>query len=357
MIMNSFHNMTELNTPLDTLIDCIMVETKHSNASYIACIISKIYGTLIGYCFPIIGTFNIITNSIVIVIFLISLHHKNRYFIYLGILAISDMGINIFIGWLWLFPSYGLPYITSGSIYYFILTISSFYCRLFKSIQIIWCNLRGNMYIVLAFDRLLLLYKPLTYKVSSKYVIIVILIIIFIISITMSLPIIIYTDLLITQQLLTCWFTNYSVLLSFYKVLFSNSCLFQLTLVSLVDIFFLVKMIKWSHQRHYIKNTISPLKTKQISKIKTLLLLDIISFICSVPSSIVYMNLASLNKPNVEYIRVLTLVIHMSWALIFLQSSLNIILYYKRIDYFRQILLKFITGYHFHGRLSIIHKS
>ncbi|CAH8565692.1 unnamed protein product [Schistosoma rodhaini] len=168
MIMNSFHNMTELNTPLDTLIDCIMVETKHSNASYIACIISKIYGTLIGYCFPIIGTFNIITNSIVIVIFIIFLHHKNRYFIYLGILAISDIGINIFIGWLWLFPSYGLPYITSGSIYYFILTISSIHCRLWKSIQIFWCNLRGNMYIVLAFDRLLLLYKPLNYKVSSN---------------------------------------------------------------------------------------------------------------------------------------------------------------------------------------------
>ncbi|CAH8564461.1 unnamed protein product [Schistosoma haematobium] len=294
--MNSLNNVTELNTPWDTLIDCIMIKTNHPNASYYACIISTIYGTLIGYIFPMIGIFSLITNSIVAMIFFSLIHQKNLYFIFLGILAITDIGFDILIGWLWLFPAYGLPYITSGTIYYFILTKSYLHCRLLKSIQMTWCNLR---------------------------------------------------DLLITRRLfLTCWFTNYTLFLSIYQVLFSNSCLFQLTFVSFIDLLFLIKIIKWSKQRYQltIHNCIvTKLKTKQISKIITLIVLDLISFISSIPSSILYIILVSKTQPNLEEIRIFTLLIHMSWGLIILQSSLNIILYYKRIDYFRNNLMKLIN--------------
>ncbi|VDP86805.1 unnamed protein product [Schistosoma mattheei] len=249
--MNSFNNITELNTPWDTLIDCIMIKTNHPNASYYACIISTIYGTLIGYIFPMIGIFSLITNSIVAMIFFSLIHQKNLYFIFLGILAITDIGFDILI------------------------------------------------------------------------------------------------DLLITRQLfLTCWFTNYTLFLSIYQVLFSNSCLFQLTFVSFIDLLFLIKIIKWSKQRYQltIHNCIvTKLKTKQISKIITLIVLDLISFISSIPSSILYIILVSKTQPNLEEIRIFTLLIHMSWGLIILQSSLNIILYYKRIDYFRNNLMKLIN--------------
>lgn len=346
--MNSFNNTTELNTPLDTLIDCIMIKTNHPNASYYACIISTIYGTLIGYIFPMIGIFSFITNGIVAMVFFSLIHQKNLYFIFLGILAITDIGFNILIGWLWLFPAYGLPYITSGTIYYFILTKSYLHCRLLKSIQMTWCNLRGNIYILLAFTRLLLLlHKPFNYKISTKYFMMILLITILIISSIISLPLILYTDLFITRRLfLTCWFTNYTLFLSIYQVLFSNSCLFQLTFVSFIDLLFLIKIIKWSKQRYQltIHNCIvTKLKTKQISKIITLIVLDLISFISSIPSSILYIILVSKTQPNLEEIRIFTLLIHMSWGLIILQSSLNIILYYKRIDYFRNNLIKLIN--------------
>ncbi|CAH8505351.1 unnamed protein product [Schistosoma turkestanicum] len=352
VIMNAFSNWTELNTPWDTLIDCILVDTKHPDASYLACWISKLYGILFGYVYPIIGTLNLMTNTIVAVIFLLLIHPKNRYFIFLGILAIADIGMNIFIGWLGLFPAYGLPYISSGTIYYFILTISSLYCRLFKSIQMFWCNLRGNMYILLAFDRLLLMQKPIIQKISSKHYTGILLIITIIISSIMIAPIVIYTDLFANQQLITCWFTDYSTILTFYEVLFSNSCLFQLTFVSLIDIIFLVKIIHWSHEhcrmtKHHTTITTTTtttttvnLKSKQISKIITLLLLNILSFICSAPSGIFYMILASNQVPKMELVRLLIILIHISWSLILLQSSFNILLYYKRIEKFRHVLLK-----------------
>ncbi|VDO65122.1 unnamed protein product [Schistosoma margrebowiei] len=325
-----------------------MIKTNHPNASYYACIISTIYGILIGYIFPIIGIFGLITNSIVVIIFFSLYQQKNLYFILLGILAITDIGINILIGWLWLFPSYGLPYITSGTIYYFILTKSYIHCRLLKSIQIIWCNLRGNIYILLAFTRLslLLLHKPLNYKISTKYFIIILLITILIISSIISLPLIFYTDLFITKRLyLTCWFTNYTLFLSIYQILFSNSCLFQLTFVNLIDLLLLIKIIKWLKQHNQLtihNHIIIKLKLKKITKIITLILLDFISFLSSIPSSIIYIILVTKTKPNLQDIRIFTLLILMTWGLIFLQSSLNIILYYKRIDYFRNYLMKLI---------------
>ncbi|CAH8533162.1 unnamed protein product [Heterobilharzia americana] len=222
------------------------------------------------------------------------------------------------------------------------MTKSSIICRLFKFFQYFCCILRGNIYVVLAIDRLLFMHKPLIYNNLPGYFTVVLIFLIFIITFLMSLPITIFTDLISAYGLYTCWFSDHGRLLSFYQILFSNSCLVQITLVTMFDVFFLVKVINWSHNRPTGNETNSKQKGN-ISPIITLLVLNIFSFLFAAPSGVVYMILTTITDSSIEYTRLLTFFIHISWILIFLQSSLNILLYFSRINKFRQILFQLIS--------------
>ncbi|KAK4471550.1 hypothetical protein MN116_004968 [Schistosoma mekongi] len=350
--MEALVNWTEIVTPIDTLIDCIRVERNLPDASNFLCGLSRVFGILLAYIFPFIGTFNFINNSIVAVIFLIVLRRENRYYLFLGILAIADIGINFFIGWLWLFPSYGVPFATSGGVYYFILTRSVDTCRFFMFTQTFWCNLRGIVYIVLAFDRLLLMYQPLGQKIPSKYLTLILLIIAFTMSGVISIPITVFYGFKRIQNLIGCWYIDNGRLLSIYQVLLSNSCLLPLTVVSLFDILLLVRIIKWSRSRHKMTDKASTLNMKQISPTITLLVLNAVSFVSSLPSGVTYMMLVCMTNASVEYIRSITFLVYLSLVLIMLQSAFNILLYYIRIEKFRQVLLKSFLCRCIHTRLS-----
>ncbi|TNN09538.1 rhodopsin-like orphan GPCR [Schistosoma japonicum] len=350
--MEALVNWTELFTPFDTLIDCIRVERNLTNANNFLCGLSKVFGTLLAYIFPFIGTFNFINNSIVAAVFLIPLRRENRYYIFLGILAIADIGINFFIGWLWLFPSFGVPFATSGSVYYFILTRSVESCRLLTFLQTFWCNLRGIVYIILAFDRLLLMYQPLGQKIPSKYLTIILLIIAFTTSIAISIPIGIYYGFKKVRNFFSCWYIDYGRFLSFYQVLLSNSCLFHLAIVSLFDILLLVKIIRWSRSRHKMTDKASTLNMKQISPTITLLVLNAVSFVSSLPSGVTYMILVCMTDASLEFARSITFLIYLSLILMMLQSAFNILLYYVRMEKFRQVLLKSFLCHCIHTRLS-----
>ncbi|KAK4471549.1 hypothetical protein MN116_004967 [Schistosoma mekongi] len=350
--MEALVNWTEMITPLDTLIECIKVERNLPDASNLVCGLSRVFGILLAYIFPFIGTFNFINNSIVAVIFLIVLRRENRYYLFLGILAIADIGINFFIGWLWLFPSYGVPFATSGGVYYFILTRSADTCRFMIFTQTFWCNLRGIVYIVLAFDRLLLMYQPLGQKIPSKYLTLILLIMAFTMSGVISIPIAVFHGLKVHANLIACWFTTNYRPLSFYQVLLSNSCLIQLAVVGLFDAFLLVRIIKWSRSRHKMTDKASTLNMKQISPTITLLVLNAVSLVSSSPSGITYLILISLPNASIEFIRSITFLIELSWIFIMLQSAFNILLYYIRIEKFRQVLLKSFLCRCIHTRLS-----
>ncbi|KAK4471547.1 hypothetical protein MN116_004965 [Schistosoma mekongi] len=154
--MNPENNASSFYTPWDTLIDCMMLKHGHPNASKLLCNISTFLGTYMAYIFPLIGLFDFISNCIVTTIFLRYLNQYNRQFIYLGVLAISDISIDIAIGWLRWFPTFGLPYASLGKVYYFISLTSSLSCKLYMFCQSIACTFRGNIFMLMALDRLLL---------------------------------------------------------------------------------------------------------------------------------------------------------------------------------------------------------
>nr|CAH8850630.1 unnamed protein product [Trichobilharzia regenti] len=331
----------EWTTPWDTLIDCILLANGDPNTSEVMCRIASVFGVVMGYIFPCVGGFGIITNSIVAFIFLVLLRHETKHFIFLGALALADIAVSINMGWLWFFPSYGLPYISSGSIYYFLLTRSSIVCRLSIFFQTFFCILRGNIYVLLAFDRLFFMHKPLVYNKIPRYYTGILLIVVIILTVLMSLPITLFVDLISVKGLSTCWFSSQTKILPFYQVLFSNTCLIQLTIVALFDVFFLLKVLNWSRSRLQVTETAVKEK-KTISPIITLLVLNILSFLFAAPSGITYMILVTYENAPYEYIRMLTFFIYISWILIFLQSSLNILLYFIRIIKFRRVLQKLI---------------
>uniref|UniRef100_A0A3Q0KIJ8 G_PROTEIN_RECEP_F1_2 domain-containing protein n=1 Tax=Schistosoma mansoni TaxID=6183 RepID=A0A3Q0KIJ8_SCHMA len=106
-----------------------MLEQGHPNASKILCHISIFLGSFMAYVFPMIGVADLISNCIVATIFLYYLQH-NRQFVYLGVLALSDISIVITVGWLYWFPTFGLPFATAGNTYYFISLTSTTSCKL-----------------------------------------------------------------------------------------------------------------------------------------------------------------------------------------------------------------------------------
>ncbi|TNN09540.1 rhodopsin-like orphan GPCR [Schistosoma japonicum] len=341
--MNPVNNASSFYTPLDTLIDCMMLKHGHPNASKLLCNISTFLGTYMAYVFPFIGTIDLISNCIVTTIFLRYLNHQSRQFIYLGVLAISDISIDIMMGWLRWFPTFGLPYASLGKVYYFISLTSSINCKLYMFCQSIACTFRGNIFMLMAMDRLLLIHKPLVYKRHSKCVIFLTIISVLTITIIMSLPVIIFCDLMLVFNLKICWYTNYTEVLIVYQVLFSNTCLVQLSLVTLIDSMFLVKLLKWSRRRRQVTDT-NTSEMKNISPTVTMLLIHILTFSCALPCGIAYLLSATsrITQHEIpkEILHYSLLFINIGWTLIFLQSSMNIILYCIRIDEFRQILLK-----------------
>ncbi|KAH8876558.1 rhodopsin-like orphan GPCR [Schistosoma japonicum] len=343
VIMNPVNNASSFYTPLDTLIDCMMLKHGHPNASKLLCNISTFLGTYMAYVFPFIGTIDLISNCIVTTIFLRYLNHQSRQFIYLGVLAISDISIDIAIGWLRWFPTFGLPYASFGKVYYFISLTSSISCKLYMFCQSIACTFRGNIFMLMAMDRLLLIYKPLVFKRHPKCVIFLSIISVLTITIIMSLPVIIFCDLTQVANLRVCWYSKHTNVLIVYQVLFSNTCLVQLSLVTLIDSMFLVKLLKWSRRRRQVTDT-NTSEMKNISPTVTMLLIHIFAFLCALPCGISYLLLVALeilrhNVPK-EFFHFILLFINIGWTLIFLQSSMNIILYCIRIEKFRQILLK-----------------
>ncbi|CAH8558087.1 unnamed protein product [Schistosoma bovis] len=354
--MDLYTNWTEFTSPWDLLIDCILLNEGYSNASNTVCIVSTVFGVLMGYIFPFIGLFNIISNCMIIIIFFNSMINYNKQFILLGILSITDIGIILFVGWLRLFPTFGLPYITSGTIYYFILTRSSLSCKLFTFFQAFFCTLRGNLFILLAIDRFILIYKPIIYnKLSNQYNWLLILIII-IITIIIVLPLTILADIIEIRQLTVCWFLDNTNYLLIHQALLSNTCPIQLTLVTLVDLFFLIKVIKWTRNLQRVghstssstltSSTSSTTTTNKvnISLIVTMLILQIVAFLFSLPNSIVYLISLTIDFQLIssDIVRLLVITSNMSWNLIFFQSSFNIFIYYYRIRKFNQLLKQWI---------------
>ncbi|VDO65126.1 unnamed protein product [Schistosoma margrebowiei] len=356
--MDLYTNWTEFTSPWDLLIDCILLNEQYTNASNTLCIVSTIFGILMGYIFPFIGLFNIISNCIIIIIFFNLMIHYNKQFLLLAILSITDIGIILFVGWLRLFPTFGLPYITSGTIYYFILTRSSISCKLFTFFQGFFCTLRGNLFILLAIDRFLLIYKPLIYnKFSNQLNWLFIFMIMIIITIIIILPLTILVDLIEIRQLNVCWFLDNTNYLLIHQALLSNTCPLQLTLVTLVDLLFLIKVIKWTRNLQRVSHSTTTTTTSSssttttsatnkinISLIVTMIILQIVAFLFSLPNSIVYLISLTIDFQLIssDIVRLLVITSNMSWNLIFFQSSFNIFIYYYRIRKFKQLLKQWI---------------
>ncbi|VDQ14814.1 unnamed protein product [Trichobilharzia regenti] len=165
----------------------------------------------------------------------------------------------------------------------------------------------------------------------------------------MTLPIVLYTDVLSIFNFTTCWYTSHHNLLQLYQSLFSNTCLAQLSVVTVFDVFYLVKMIKWSRDHRQRSNDLqSSLEmTKHISSTITLLLLHITALLSALPSGICVLLTTIVFyrtwKLPVELIRLTALIVSIEWLFLFLLSSLNIFIFYARIQRFQEVVRSLIV--------------
>ncbi|CAH8533223.1 unnamed protein product [Heterobilharzia americana] len=147
----------------------------------------------------------------------------------------------------------------------------------------------------------------------------------------------------LVYQLSMCWFILFDDIIVAYQVLFTNTCVVQLSLAALLDAFFLMKLVKWSQNSHHVSR-MNPSENKQISSTVTLLVLQIFSFLSALPCGIGLLLTISLDPTSndlpVGFVRLLRIILNIGWILIFTQSSLNIFLYFARINKFRHVIMK-----------------
>uniref|UniRef100_A0A5K4F147 G_PROTEIN_RECEP_F1_2 domain-containing protein n=1 Tax=Schistosoma mansoni TaxID=6183 RepID=A0A5K4F147_SCHMA len=331
-----------VDSPWDLLEDCENFYNGLSN-DYIMCITSSILGFLSAYIFPIYSIFGIISNILIAIIFIYIIPNSSRQMIYMGTLAITDALTQILFGWLWVFPSKGLPYATLGNVYLFTFNISEDLCRLHRFAYSFTCALGGNLLILMAIDRCLCIYMPIKYNKIPKHYAWYLISIIIIITCLLMLPYGIVVGWHLSNNLLICWLNYDDLFLNIYHAFVSDSCLIQLIIVMGCNIAFMIKLHKLlKNRRQFMKNSE---EKKELSASIVLVILCVTTLIASLPQSIAYIIsfiLPSIIMDPMELRGPLRLVYNIAdifWHLIFIQTSCNIFIYAVRIKKFRHILL------------------
>ncbi|XP_018651413.1 putative gpcr [Schistosoma mansoni] len=251
--------------------------------------------------------------------------------IYMGTLAITDALTQILFGWLWVFPSKGLPYATLGNVYLFTFNISEDLCRLHRFAYSFTCALGGNLLILMAIDRCLCIYMPIKYNKIPKHYAWYLISIIIIITCLLMLPYGIVVGWHLSNNLLICWLNYDDLFLNIYHAFVSDSCLIQLIIVMGCNIAFMIKLHKLlKNRRQFMKNSE---EKKELSASIVLVILCVTTLIASLPQSIAYIIsfiLPSIIMDPMELRGPLRLVYNIAdifWHLIFIQTSCNIFIY------------------------------
>lgn len=351
-----------IDSPWDLLKDCEeFALDPNSSIKQTLCFTSSTLGVISAYILPFICFFGVVNNLMVAVVFLGFYKRPSRQITYISCLAISDALTQLFFGWLWLFPAKGLPFATRGRVYFFTFNQSRALCRLHRFAYSLTCTLSGNLLVIMAIDRCLCLYAPIRYSKLPRKISFYAIGVTFLITFCMMLPTAIFFDHNKENNLTTCSLKSHLMYLYIYQIFLSNSCLIQVIIVVILNIVFLIKI------RHLLINrnkfSKKSFQGRELSASIILLLLVGAVLLASLPQSTAYIialllpTMISNSKNFMSYLRLAYNIADISWFFIFIQNSLNFVIYFVRIQRFRSIILSFIGIKNNKNELSVFQLS
>ncbi|VDL90545.1 unnamed protein product [Schistocephalus solidus] len=344
MPLEEDHNWLYVDSPWDLLRDCKDYQTGNST-KFGACVLSHILGITSAYIFPIVGTFGVVSNFLVFYVFLFVFRRSSRQMIYLGCVAIADMMTIVSFGWMWMFPAKGLPYATSGRVYFFVLNVNDLSCKVFRYVYSFTSCLSSSLFLVTACDRCLCVYFPLKFsRLSKKRAWQAVGLTILCCSLLMlPYPILARHDKF--QGKMICWVHEGEKVLQIYHVLLANSSLLQTFLVIIVNIALVIRLRQSAALREAMSKCVSV--SKEIAASMLLVILSTMVVICALPQSVAYI-LSTILAKVLEgehgrmVVRMTFNVSDLGWHLLFFQQSFNWLLYMKRMKNFRRANMKLL---------------
>lgn len=326
-----------IDSPFDTFYLC----DEGMEKLYMSCTISKVFGILSGYIFPVFGLFGVVSNIYICYIFLVRYPKRTRQLILLSFLAVADINNIIVFGWLWIFPAKGLPYMTGGKYYFFILNQSDFFCTFFRTLQFYTSTVTFAIFLLVCIDRCFAIYFPLkSLQVTDKMTIIGC----FVTFVT-CLPIsLLYTGFVKSvenESKVYCTVSSKDVYLNtflkFYRILVVHSGVLFVISIIFCNVALIFKLFLLSRNKLSVRyiNYI-----REIRSTITILILSILFLSGSLPNTILYLFLKSIQNRG-DMINKLQFLYMLSdlGALFFLWlESTNVMIYMWRMKTFRKYM-------------------
>ena len=340
-------NWPYLDSPWDLFRDCQYYESGAANASiYLgACVLSHLLGFVSAYIFPFVGLVGVLANIFVTYVFLCVFRRPSRQMIYLACVAAADVGTIILFGWIWMFPAKGLPYATGARVYFFILNVNDYSCKIVRYLYSFTSCFSSSLFLITAFDRCLCIYFPIKFSriprkraweaVGATALF----------SALVMLPFGVVMEHGISNGKIICWTQEQANALQIYHVLLANSSLLQTLIVIIINIALLIRL----KQSVLLRETMSkcPSANREIAASMLLVILSTIVVICALPQSIAYI-LSTILSDIMEgetgrmAVRVAYNISDLGWQILFFQQASNWALYMKRMKNFRRATFRLL---------------
>ncbi|KAM7539015.1 hypothetical protein Aperf_G00000052261 [Anoplocephala perfoliata] len=147
------------DSPWDLFRYCQSWTSRADNASTYqgACILSQILGFVSAYIFPLVGLLGIVSNIFITYIFLSVSRRPSRQMFYLACVSAADLLTIIVFEWIWMFPAKCLPFANEAHVYFFILFVNNYSCRIVRYLYSFSSYASSPFFLLAALDHCLCL--------------------------------------------------------------------------------------------------------------------------------------------------------------------------------------------------------
>ncbi|CAH8615150.1 unnamed protein product [Heterobilharzia americana] len=306
------------------------------NGLYLAkCITGSTLGVFSGYIFPIFSIIALITNSIFIYVFFKDKPSMPRHMIYMICISISGTLTDISVGWLWLFPSRGLPYTTKGSIYFSPFLLSPASCRLHRLFHSFTSTSIINLLVLAAVDRCLAISIPVKFSKLPPHYAWYACGVVWLFSFFMMLPFIFFVQWNDKKDGFHCWVSLAHQFFHVYHTLFSNFGPIQTVILLFLNLTFLLFTRKYLQNR-IVQECTRRMNRKEVRICLLMLILSTFYIAISIPQAICLLlarmavNLSKIHKMIAYDIA------HLMWSLNAVREIADFIvyaIYFKPLKY------------------------
>ncbi|KAK4467377.1 hypothetical protein MN116_008847 [Schistosoma mekongi] len=304
----------------------------------VMCVVSILLGAMSGYLLPVISVLGLISNAFISFVTFMKIKLMPRHMIYMAFVAIMNSVTNVAYGWLWLFLSKGLPYVTKGKAYFIINNVSPMACRIHRYIYSAVSTCMCNLLVCAALDRFFCIYFPILFNKLPKFYVWLACGFVILLSFLMMLPIFFAGGWFYVDSKIQCSSEPNQYAIRLYQALFSNlGCIQSLMLVSL-NLAFLLRI-----RKHLKGTSIRKLSINDRRQLHTTVFFLVYSAsytLTSIPQAIAYIiGRYSDIKNSLNESKFAINIANLLWNLHFMRELFDFFIYFKYFKTFRLVVL------------------